>query len=335
MLPIAALIIVILNWPGTCRAMNSASTLVRRLLRYTLAVAAVITKSVSSVGGISPSGLRHVTEGVSIALIPPVDSRMPVIQFVRRASPSVNTPMPASRCRAMFSPAARSSTSRNPASVSLPCRCSARAASSQGCRSRLPTCSAWWSVATGVRFPRKCPPPTLAPVGVHVHGSRNKSRPAPLAPGNQAGASSVDHLDRAGRSRSLLPLLAVPPLHVLGVGAQVGAGLEEPVAEVEVQVVGLDVVHDEHGRHRPRELAERVEDVLRLRGDAGLERLVVDLGAAPHAGAVRPGAGGSGVERAAGTELALGEGLHGGGHVGVVRGTVGLEDPLAASGIRG
>ena len=49
-----------------------------------------------------------------------------------------------------------------------------------------------------------------------------------------------------------------------------------PVVEAEVQVVGLDVVHDEHGRHRPRELAERVEDVLRLRGDAGLERLIVD-----------------------------------------------------------
>src|SRR5215470_19823148 len=116
---------------------------------------------------------------------------------------------------------------------------------------------------------------------------------------------------------------------------QVGAWLEEPVIEVEVQVVGLDVVHDENGRHRPRELAERVEDVLRLRGDAGFERLVVDLGAASHARAVRPGTGGSGVERAAGTELALGEGFHGGGHVGIVRRAVGLEYPLAAGWVRG
>jgi predicted RNA methylase len=58
-------------------------------------------------------------------------------------------------------------------------------------------------------------------------------------------------------------------------------GFEEPVVKVEVQVMSLDVVHDEHQRHRPRELAERVEDVLRLPGDAGLERRVVDLGAAP------------------------------------------------------
>src|SRR5215472_17306380 len=99
------------------------------------------------------------------------------------------------------------------------------------------------------------------------------------------------------RARSASFGLAMPALHVLGVGAQVCAGLEEPVVEVEVEVVGLDVVHDEHRRHRPRELAERVEDVLRLRGDAGFERLVVDLGAAPRPRAVRPGAGGFGVER--------------------------------------
>ena len=101
--PIAALIIVILNCPGTSRAMNSASTLVSGVFRYTLAVAAVISKSVSSAGGTSPSSRCHVTAGVSIRLMPPVDSRMPVIQLVRRASPSVNTRMPASRCRAMFS----------------------------------------------------------------------------------------------------------------------------------------------------------------------------------------------------------------------------------------
>jgi hypothetical protein len=138
----AALIIVILNWPGTCRAMNSASTLVSRFFRYTGAVAAVITKSVSLTGGISPFSRRQATDGVPITLIPPVDSRMPVIELVRRTSPSVNTSMPASRCRAMFSAAARSSASRSPASLSSPRWCAARASSSQGCRSRLPTCSA-------------------------------------------------------------------------------------------------------------------------------------------------------------------------------------------------
>src|SRR5690242_7371572 len=94
--------------------------------------------------------------------------------------------------------------------------------------------------------------------------------------------------------------------------------------------MSLDVVHDEHRRHRPRELAERVEDVLRLPGDAGLERRVVDLGAAPDAGTVGPGPRRPGMERAAGAELALGERLHRGGHVGVVRRAVGLEDPFPA-----
>jgi hypothetical protein len=47
---------------------------------------------------------------------------------------------------------------------------------------------------------------------------------------------------------------AVPALHVFGVGAQVGARFEEPVVEVEVQVVGLDVVHDKHRRNRPGNL---------------------------------------------------------------------------------
>src|SRR5688572_30701689 len=61
-------------------------------------------------------------------------------------------------------------------------------------------------------------------------------------------------------------LLGVPPLHVLGVRAQVGPGPKEPVVELQVQVVGLDVVEDEQGRHRAGELAEGVEDVLRLQG---------------------------------------------------------------------
>lgn len=72
----------------------------------------------------------------------------------------------------------------------------------------------------------------------------------------------------------------MPALHVLGVGAQVCTGLAEPVVEVEVQVMGLNIVHDEHGRNGPGELSERVEDSLRLRGDAGFECLIVDPGAA-------------------------------------------------------
>ena len=63
----------------------------------TFELATVITKSVSSVGGISPSSRSQVTAGVSIWLIPPIDSRMPVIQLVRLASPSVNTVIPAER----------------------------------------------------------------------------------------------------------------------------------------------------------------------------------------------------------------------------------------------
>jgi hypothetical protein len=55
-------------------------------------------------------------------------------------------------------------------------------------------------------------------------------------------------------------------------GAQVRTGLEKPVVEVEVQVMGLNIVHDEHGRNGPGEVSERVEDILRLRGDAGRRR---------------------------------------------------------------
>ena len=95
--PIAADIMVILNWPGTRDAMNAASTAVRWSFWNTFELAAVITKSVSSSGGISPSSRSQVTAGVSIWLIPPIDSRMPVIQLVRLASPSVNTVIPAER----------------------------------------------------------------------------------------------------------------------------------------------------------------------------------------------------------------------------------------------
>jgi hypothetical protein len=99
-------------------------------------------------------------------------------------------------------------------------------------------------------------------------------------------------------------------------------------------VLGLDVVQDEHGRHRAGEFAEGVEDVLRLERHAGLEPLVVDLGASAHAGAVAPRPRGVAVERPARPELALGEGLDRRRHVRVVRRAVGLEDSLAAGGVR-
>ena len=87
--------------------------------------------------------------------------------------------------------------------------------------------------------------------------------------------------------------LAVLALHVFCVRAEVGAGLEETVIEVEVQVMGLDVVQDEHGRHRARELAERVEDELRLQRHASFELVVVvDLRTSADTWAVAPGAGG-------------------------------------------
>ncbi len=95
--------------------MYAASTAVRWSLRNTFDVATVITKSVSSSGGTSPSSRRQVTAGVLIGLMPPVDSRMPVIQLVRRTSPSVNTRIPAERWTAMFSAAARSSAARSSA----------------------------------------------------------------------------------------------------------------------------------------------------------------------------------------------------------------------------
>jgi hypothetical protein len=83
---------------------------------------------------------------------------------------------------------------------------------------------------------------------------------------------------------------AVPPRHVLCMGAQVGARVEETVIEVEVEIMGLAVVQDEHGRHRAGELAEGVEDVLRLQRHTSFECLVMDLSTSTDAWAVRPGA---------------------------------------------
>src|SRR2546430_955126 len=142
----------------------------------------------------------------------------------------------------------------------------------------------------------------------HDSGTRAAIRPFSPPP----CASSLAAMEQKSRNASSLSNIsakivwadsiswspAVPALHVLGVRAQVRTGFEEPVVKVEVQVMSLDVVHDEHRRHRARELAERVEDVLCLRRDAGLERRVVDLGAAPDAGTVGPGARRPGVERA-------------------------------------
>src|SRR6478735_1485165 len=64
---------------------------------------------------------------------------------VRRNSPSVAVRTPASRWRATASRIAVSSASRNPASSRSPARCRARASSSAGGRSRLPT----WSARNG------------------------------------------------------------------------------------------------------------------------------------------------------------------------------------------
>ena len=50
----------------------------------------------------------------------------------------------------------------------------------------------------------------------------------------------------AERGKVRVPLSCiVPALHVFGMGAQVSTLLEQAVIEVQVQVVSLDVVHDE------------------------------------------------------------------------------------------
>ena len=116
----AELIIVILYGPGACPARKAASTLVRVFFRCTVAVAATKSRLVSASGGISPPSPRCHSTGCSAAagMVPPTDSSSPAIQLSRRTSPSVNTPMPASRWSAIASSAARSSAARNCSSVS-------------------------------------------------------------------------------------------------------------------------------------------------------------------------------------------------------------------------
>ncbi len=79
---------------------------------------------------------------------------------VRRNSPSVAVRMPASRWSATTSRIAVSSASRNPASSRSPARCRARASSSAGGRSRLPTWSARKGGSVRAAMIRSVPVPT-------------------------------------------------------------------------------------------------------------------------------------------------------------------------------
>lgn len=60
-----------------------------------------------------------------------------------------------------------------------------------------------------------------------------------------------------GRDHSFVPLL-----HVIGVRSEIRSRFVEPVAEIHIKVVSLQVHDEEHGGHRYRELAECFVDVL-------------------------------------------------------------------------
>lgn len=70
----------------------------------------------------------------------------------------------------------------------------------------------------------------------------------------------------------------MPSGHMRGMRWQVCTGLVEPVVEIEIEMVRLQVHHREDGRHSGRELAECLKYILSLMCDTSPESLIVDLG---------------------------------------------------------
>ena len=118
----------------------------------------------------------------------------------------------------------------------------------------------------------------------------------------------------------------MPAGHVVGVGLHIRLWSEVVVVELKLQVVSLQVSQDEDARYGAGKLPEAIVDILRHDRNALLKLLTVDLGTAPHPGALLPGPGSVRVERSSRTELPLGEGFDGGPHVLVVRRAVACED---------
>src|SRR5215217_2241793 len=117
----------------------------------------------------------------------------------------------------------------------------------------------------------------------------------------------------------------MPAGHVVGVCLQIRLW-SEVVVELKLPVVSLQVSQDEDARNGARKLPEAIVDILRHDRNALLELLSVDLGTAPHPGALLPGPGSVRVERSSRTELPLGEGFDCGPHVRMVRWAVARKD---------
>src|ERR1700736_3685034 len=116
---------------------------------------------------------------------------------------------------------------------------------------------------------------------------------------------------------------------------QIGGRLEEAVVEVEGDMLGLQVVHDEERRDGAWELSERVEDGLSLESNAGLELVAAPLRTSSDQGALVQGSRRVGVVGAARAELALRERFDGGAHIGMGGGAESLEDAVAPSRVGG
>lgn len=69
----------------------------------------------------------------------------------------------------------------------------------------------------------------------------------------------------------------VPASHVIAVGFQVSARFEEMVVKLQIQVVRLEIDCAEHRRRGGGELSERIQNILRLKSYAVLERFAVKL----------------------------------------------------------
>src|SRR2546425_4544640 len=101
------------------------------------------------------------------------------------------------------------------------------------------------------------------------------------------------------------PGSGMPDLEVASVRIEHGSVAEEAVVEIEVDVLRLQHVHHPHAGDGSRELAPRLQRVVALDRDAGLELAGVRLRRGADRRALVPGPRSLGVKRPSAAELAL------------------------------
>ena len=125
------------------------------------------------------------------------------------------------------------------------------------------------------------------------------------------------------------PKYVTPFPHMLGMGSQVRARLEEFIIELKVEMVGLEIHENKYGGHSSREFAERIVNVLSLVGNALPKSIIMNLGCGPNHLTVLPWAWGFRMEWSPRTKLAFTHGFNSSMHVKVVRRTIAFHNAFS------